>query len=155
MSCLLIVKLCQTRTYGIDIKLVEYEKLTDFLVYGKLRFISPKTKIIPTPSFQYWKYTGGYTPKHHSCTAEISVSQRRTVSKLKQFVGFYFKLLAFLKLHQHWLTPISSVPDPDPYVFGHPGSKSGLVSHKYGSGSFLFLIKKFWADWNNGWKIKI
>jgi hypothetical protein len=33
----------------------------------------------------------------------------------------------------------SSVPDP--YVFGLPGSTSGSVSHKYGSGSFPFLIK--------------
>jgi hypothetical protein len=29
----------------------------------------------------------------------------------------------------------SSVADPDPYVFGPPGSASGSVSHKYGSGS--------------------
>jgi hypothetical protein len=28
-----------------------------------------------------------------------------------------------------------------PYVFGPPGSASGSVSHKYGSGSFPFLIK--------------
>jgi hypothetical protein len=28
-------------------------------------------------------------------------------------------------------------PDPDPYVFGPPGSASGSVSHKYGSGSGL------------------
>jgi hypothetical protein len=31
--------------------------------------------------------------------------------------------------------------DPDPYVFGPPGSASGSVSHKYGSRSFPFLIK--------------
>ena len=48
---------------------------------------------------------------------------------------------------------LSSVP----YVFGPPGSASGSVSHRYGSGcgseSFPFLIK-CWADWNNGCKIK-
>ncbi len=44
----------------------------------------------------------------------------------------------------------SSVPDP--YVFGLPGSTSGSVSHKYGSGSFPFLIKvlsgrvKYWLQ---------
>ncbi len=34
----------------------------------------------------------------------------------------------------------SSVPDPhpDPYIFGPPGSASGSVSHKYGSGSGSF-----------------
>jgi hypothetical protein len=32
----------------------------------------------------------------------------------------------------------SSVVDPDPYVFGPPGSASGSVSHKYGSGSGSF-----------------
>jgi hypothetical protein len=33
---------------------------------------------------------------------------------------------------------IASVVDPDPYVFGPPGSASGSVSHKYGSGSGSF-----------------
>ncbi len=30
------------------------------------------------------------------------------------------------------------VADPDPYVFGLPGSASGSVSHKYGAGSGSF-----------------
>ncbi len=30
---------------------------------------------------------------------------------------------------------ITSVEDPDPYVLGPPGSASGSVNHKYGSGS--------------------
>ncbi len=33
----------------------------------------------------------------------------------------------------------SSVGDPDPHVFGPPGS--GSISQRYGSGSFSFLIK--------------
>jgi len=33
------------------------------------------------------------------------------------------------------------VPDPDPYVFGPPGSASGSVSHKYGPGSFHHQAK--------------
>jgi hypothetical protein len=32
-------------------------------------------------------------------------------------------------------------PHPDSYVFGPPGSASGSVSHKNGSGSFPFLIE--------------
>ncbi len=36
----------------------------------------------------------------------------------------------------------NSVGDPDPYVFGPPGSASGSVSHKYGYGSGSFHIKQ-------------
>jgi hypothetical protein len=38
---------------------------------------------------------------------------------------------------------VRRVPDPDPYVFGPPGSASGSVGHKYrsGSGSLPFPIK--------------
>jgi hypothetical protein len=38
-------------------------------------------------------------------------------------------------------TPMSSVADPDPqnpYVFGPPGSGSGSISQRYGSGSGSF-----------------
>jgi hypothetical protein len=34
---------------------------------------------------------------------------------------------------------VSSVADPDPYVFGPPGS--GFISQRYGSGSFPFFQK--------------
>jgi hypothetical protein len=39
----------------------------------------------------------------------------------------------------------SSVLDPHPYIFGHPGSASGSVSHKCGFGWLQnkILIKKF------------
>jgi hypothetical protein len=32
-------------------------------------------------------------------------------------------------------SPKSSVADPDPHVFGPPGSGSGSISQRYGSGS--------------------
>jgi hypothetical protein len=38
-----------------------------------------------------------------------------------------------------WLLPLSSVVDPDPYVFGPPGSGSGC--QRYGSGSFYHQAK--------------
>ncbi len=38
-----------------------------------------------------------------------------------------------------YVTVTASVPDP--YFFGPPGSESGSVSHKYGSGSFPYLMK--------------
>jgi hypothetical protein len=40
--------------------------------------------------------------------------------------------------------PQSSVADPDPYVFGPPGSGSGSISQIYGpgSGSFYHQAKK-------------
>jgi hypothetical protein len=37
--------------------------------------------------------------------------------------------------HEKEDTIFCSVRDPDPYVFGPPGSASGSVSHKYGSNS--------------------
>ncbi len=36
---------------------------------------------------------------------------------------------------------LSTVVDPDPYVFGPPGSASGSISHNYGSGSFHHQAK--------------
>jgi hypothetical protein len=38
-------------------------------------------------------------------------------------------------LYHNITEDITSVEDPDPYVFGPPGFVSGCVSHKYGSGS--------------------
>ncbi len=37
--------------------------------------------------------------------------------------------------------PLTSVADPDPYVFGPPGSRYGTISKKYGSGSFYGQAK--------------
>jgi hypothetical protein len=37
----------------------------------------------------------------------------------------------------------SSVGDPDPHVFGPPGSGSTSLRYRSGSGSFPFLIKVF------------
>jgi hypothetical protein len=34
--------------------------------------------------------------------------------------------------------PSSSVADPDPYIFGPPGSGSGSISQRFGSGSRNF-----------------
>jgi hypothetical protein len=36
----------------------------------------------------------------------------------------------------------SSVADPDPYVFGPPGSGTGSISQRYGSGSGSFCHKE-------------
>ncbi len=38
--------------------------------------------------------------------------------------------------------------DPDPYVFGHPGSASGSVNHKYGSGSVFLLCCNFFLTFH-------
>jgi hypothetical protein len=42
-------------------------------------------------------------------------------------------------IYPAFLQLLGSVVDPDPYVFGQPGSVSGPVSHKYGSGSGILL----------------
>ncbi len=45
---------------------------------------------------------------------------------------------------QHGHIPVGSVADPDlsdPYVFGPPGSRSGSISQRYGSGSFYHQAK--------------
>jgi hypothetical protein len=33
---------------------------------------------------------------------------------------------------------VLGIPDPDPHVFGPPGSASGSISQRYGSGSRSF-----------------
>ncbi len=38
-----------------------------------------------------------------------------------------------------WKIPGTSVGDPEPHVFGPPGSGSGSISQRCGSGSFPFL----------------
>jgi hypothetical protein len=43
----------------------------------------------------------------------------------------------------------SNVADPDPYIFGPPGSRSGSDSQRYGSGSGSFyhhakIVRKTW-----------
>jgi hypothetical protein len=48
------------------------------------------------------------------------------------------KSYAKLRFHSVVSTPSTSVADPDPYVFGPPGSGTGSISQSDGSGSVSF-----------------
>ncbi len=69
--------------------------------------------------------------------------------KIEDNAHFTIKFLFLILFDENQVTSAeeNNIPDPDPYVFGPPGSASGSVSHKYGSGcisgsgSFPFLIK--------------
>jgi hypothetical protein len=65
------------------------------------------------------------------------------VNKECRFAGFTryeSKALILFKVNKKIDVFKSSVVDPDPYVFGPPGS--GSVSQRYGSGSFYHSARK-------------
>jgi hypothetical protein len=50
-----------------------------------------------------------------------------------------FPITAFQTFHI--FSVLVNVADPDPYVFGPPGSESGSISQRYGSGSYYHQAK--------------
>ncbi len=71
-------------------------------------------------------------------------------NQLEALVGLVTRLDCEVKcelLDSQVRSNLTSVPDldpPDPHVFGTPGSGSGSISQRYGSGSFFhpFIIAK-------------
>jgi hypothetical protein len=74
---------------------------------------------------------------------DVENERRKVLRKVTIFLHLTL-IIAICKISPGF-TVSTSVPDPDPYVFMPPGSASGSVCHKYGSGagsgSFPFLIK--------------
>ncbi len=77
-----------------------------------------------------------------------SPQKKNTSSQYMQFLNFFLFLWITFDLLDPYLDPqhcfatlLTSVGDPDPDVFGPPGSASISQRYGFGSGSFPFLIK--------------
>jgi len=75
------------------------------------------------------------TPFRHLHTSHLSTHAGDTSPKYLLPHGENYKRNKYVDTSVRDPDPHS---DPDPYVFGPPGSASGSVIHKYGSGSGFF-----------------